>query len=1442
METQVEVEKEVASLMDSQVYLTQTDVRKHLQQLWVNDSEFLRKLIGALDVCSKDVDNPFDVFFIEVLPVIPTKFRPVSFMGEKKFESGQTTTLCRCVGLCWELRGILASMKADEETPEITEEVPGRKSKSEKLYAAWIALQVGVNAIVDSTLDVDMTVKSNNKIMPGVRQILEKKEGLFRKFMMGKRVDFACRSVISPDPYISTNQIGVPMVFALKLTYPQPVTPWNFQELKQAVLNGPLKHPGATQVIMEDGRRVLLKNDLAQRESIAKQLLAPPFDWNPASPGKIVLRHIKDNDVMLLNRQPSLHRPSIQAHRARILPKEKTLRLHYANCKAYNADFDGDEMNAHFPQNELARAEGYNLAATDYQYLVPKDGTPLAGLIQDHMISGVLLTMRGRFFHKDDYHLLVYSALTDKRGRVKLLPPSMLKPHVMWSGKQVLSTVLLNVLPENATPLNLTGKSKIDGKNWSQGKARDWLAGGTPLKGNEMTESEVVIMHGELLVGVLDKGHYGNTPYGLVHAVYEIYGGPAAGKLLTSLAKLFTIFLQFRGFTLGVEDILVKEKANKKRRKVMKAAALSGPSVVAKAFHLEGSPSEQELHDAVQAAHWSKDDELKDLDLSMKGNTDQLQNDIAKACIPHGLHKIFPHNNLQLMVQSGAKGSSVNCMQISCLLGQIELEGRRPPISFSGRSLPSFQPYDPSPKAGGFIATRFLTGIRPQEYYFHCMAGREGLVDTAVKTSRSGYLQRCIIKHLEGIQISYDLTVRDSDGSVLQFNYGGDSLDILKTPYLKSNQYSFLIENEKALMNKEERKAVFSQMDCSSAEKHWGKLRKWKKKSKSQDGRSTAFLKLCKESKVDSNGQCKNGRSQKTLALCQMWQDLSQDEKHKYAAYTGSGPDTVLSRFQPDRFIGSVSENFERLIQDYVKVNPMKVSTQGMSTSDFKRLMYLRHLKSVVPPGEAVGLLAAQSIGEPSTQMTLNTFHFAGRGEMNVTLGIPRLREILMVASDNIKTPNMECPVLPSAEHAAIGLKRKLNKVLLSQVLEFAETSEKLSISKDSLNKRLYKVRLHFLPARMYKQEYNLKADGILSYVETKFLKLIMNAIKLYIQKMKKKQLVSYGNLKEKKKKDGETAEEEDEDIVDDDLHDGDATADKVRKRQMEDQDYEGEEEDQREAGLEEEEKGEDLGLEESDTEDIDLSELTEDVNKFERNSVEETFKRDKKSKEVKMDPRRINAVLHRVEHLSSYSYDAKHFLWCEATYSYDIMEKRIDIASIVEMEARKAVVTEKPGISRCFVTDDKTIGREGLQVFKTEGVNMRELHRHDQILDLHKLYSNNIMAMAQVYGIEAACSVIMKEIRDVFSAYGITVDPRHLSLVADYMTFEGEYKAFNRFGLQSNASPIQKMTFETTMDFLKTATFQGVHDDMNSPSARLVFGNTIKEGTGSFDLLAKAN
>ena len=232
--------------------------------------------------------------------------------------------------------------------------------------------------------------------------------------------------------------------------------------MKQLVLNGPDVYPGACLVEYGNGNTIRLKGkDYESRLAIAKQLLTPESLIENNLDIKIVHRHLKNGDVLLFNRQPTLHRPSIMAHKARVLQNEKTLRMHYSNCKAYNADFDGDEMNAHLPQNEVARAEALNLLLSPQHYLVPKDGTPLGGLIHDHVVSGVALTMRGRFFDKADYQTLVYNSFSSLNREIKLLPPTILKPRVLWTGKQVISTLLLNLLPEEKGALNLEGKSKI---------------------------------------------------------------------------------------------------------------------------------------------------------------------------------------------------------------------------------------------------------------------------------------------------------------------------------------------------------------------------------------------------------------------------------------------------------------------------------------------------------------------------------------------------------------------------------------------------------------------------------------------------------------------------------------------------------------------------------------------------------------------------------------------------------------------------------------------------------------------------------------------------------------------------------------------------------------------------------------------------------------------
>uniref|UniRef100_A0A8C2T0G9 DNA-directed RNA polymerase subunit n=1 Tax=Coturnix japonica TaxID=93934 RepID=A0A8C2T0G9_COTJA len=1301
-------------------YLTPMTAKKFVLALWKNEGFFLRYLFPGMDPHKDSAFSP-DMFFLDLLVVPPSRYRPVNRFGDRMFTNGQTVNLQAVMKDATLIRKLLVFMAKEQCQPiKITGEndepldrsvlatIPGQ-TIADKLYNAWIRLQAHVNIVFDSDMDKLMTEK-----YPGIRQLLEKKEGLFRKHMMGKRVDFAARSVICPDMYIGTNEIGIPMVFATKLTYPQPVTPWNVKELRQAVINGPKVHPGASMVINEDGSRTVLSaSSLTQREAIAKQLLTPS-SGAPQSGLKIVCRHIKSGDVLLLNRQPTLHRPSIQAHRARILPGEKVLRLHYANCKAYNADFDGDEMNAHFPQNELGRAEAYTLAFTDEQYLVPKDGKPLPGLIQDHMISGVSMTIRGCFFTREQYMELVYRGLTDKKGRIKTFPPAIMKPQRLWTGKQVVSTLLINIIPENHVPLNLTGKAKIDGKAWMKGPAN------SGLNLDSMCESQVIIRSGELLCGVLDKAHFGSSAYGLVHCCYEIYGGETSGKVLTCLGRLFTAYLQlYRGFTMGIEDILVKPEADRKRRKIIRKSSQCGIEVVRAALNLPETASCEDVQGKWQDAHLCKDQrDFNMVDLKFKQEVNNYNNEVNKVCMPFGLHRCFPENNLQLMVQSGAKGSTVNTqMLMEKMMFPFFLPVQMPPLMPSGKSLPCFQPYDFSPGSGGFVTGRFLTGIKPSEFFFHCMAGREGLVDTAVKTSRSGYLQRCIIKHLEGLVVQYDLTVRDSDGSVVQFLYGEDGLDIPKTQFLQPEQFPFIADNYEVIQKTNHLDEALARMESHQAKQQFKAIRKWWARHQNSVQRQGGFLlfsqkKMASVKAQISGGESKNGRDPATLQLLKMWYELDEKKRRKYLKKAMKCPDPSLAVWRPDSYFASVSEKFENGVEDYINKRELSVNRL------LKDLLYLKWQRSLCDPGEAVGLLAAQSIGEPSTQMTLNTFHFAGRGEMNVTLGIPRLREILMVASANIKTPMMSVPVLNTkkARKKVKQLKKQLTRVCLAEVLQKIELEESLHLKNKENCHRLYKIRFCFLPHECYEEEKCVKPRYILHFMETR----------------------SAQNNQEAPEG------EEEENIVDaePDEGDGDATEAKMRRNQEE-----------------------------------------------------------------------------------------------EVSLALPLMKVYFDISSLLLSLTRNTVIHEVKGITRCLLNESTNEKGEKELILQTEGINLAELFRYSDILDLNRLYSNDIHAMANNYGIESALRVVIKEIKDVFAVYGIEVDPRHLSLVADYMCFEGVYKPMNRFGIQSSSSPLQQMTFETSYKFLKEATMMGAHDELRSPSACLVLGKVVKGGTGLFDL-----
>lgn len=1457
----------------NQTYLTPFEARKHLRLVWEKESPMLRHLFGILAMASKENESPVDMFFLEAVVVPPTRFRPVNIVKGRKFEHPQTAALSRVLHSCNAIRAVLKTMRTPSGTgaPQddmemqrlklITDKLPGTDAGS-KLHLAWNSLQVAINAVFDSELD-----RLNASKAPGIKQILEKKEGLFRKHMMGKRVNYAARSVISPDPYIGVEEIGVPLVFAKRLSYPEPVNDRNVADLRRAVANGPDVYPGALLVEKEDGSVIRLDpTSRVQREAVAKQLLTPSeVHRRVLRRCKTVHRHLRTGDMLLLNRQPTLHKPSIMAHRARVLPGEKTLRLHYANCKCYNADFDGDEMNAHFPQSEPARAEAEHIANVNSQYLVPKDGTPLSGLIQDHVVGGSLLTVRGRFFDRDDYNELVFGALPTVRDRVKLLPPAIRKPTALWTGKQVLSTVLINCVPRDVPPPTVEGTSKIPAK----------VLGGE----ENLSEARVVIRDGELLSGILDKAHYGPTQFGLVHVCYELYGGATSSLVLTAFARLFTHYLQLHaGFTLGIEDILVTEKADGKRKRIMRRARAEGDAVAERALGAAKETSGEELRGRLQDAHLARDDRrMKELDAAAKSHTDEVNNRINKVCIPDGLLKKFPSNNLQLMVQSGAKGGLVNCMQISCLLGQIELEGRRVPLMPSGRTLPSFLPYDTSPRAGGFVDGRFLTGIRPQEFFFHCMAGREGLVDTAVKTSRSGYLQRCLVKHLEGLMVCYDQTVRDSDGSVVQFQYGEDGLDVLKMQMLKGSQFPVLIRNSRALLSGDNLQRCKDATDEETLRSAKRALRKWKRKMRKRgDGRQrqSPFTRFCRtvgpEFRAEYGGtNPESGKDALREKLYEMFFGLDEDARSELEAEGMRPPDPVCSVLRGDLHLGAVSERLDALIEDYVSRNPHRllVGSDGdvprdgkvLSEEDFRNLVYVRNMRAVCDPGEPVGLLAAQSIGEPSTQMTLNTFHFAGRGEMNVTLGIPRMREILMVASANIATPTMDLHLLPvpDVERRADELRVRITAVSLSQVLERVDVRETLVVKGKTERQRRYRVHFRFLPRKAYRKTLCATPRRILRYMEGTFLRKLLDAIKKKMEQIHSTRLLKNATSRERRAPgtdDGDeegcteeranpTAAREDADeggSSDEGEGEGDTVAVRAHSRHAQEQEYEEAEDVERMTAEDSEEEAPDESGTPADEKDEDskgsvrcapLSSRTPSPTFVER-LQEEELQNEKRVKAI-----RVNSVVGSHPWVVEYDYDTEKEEWCAFTIRLDLAGTKLDFASLVEEEAGKAVFHAVPNITRAFLVKD-TDDRSGCgKMLRTEGVNFVEMFGHGSLVDLTRIYSNDIHAIANTLGIEAARTAIVKEVANVFAVYGIEVDPRHLLLVADYMTFDGTYRACNRITMENNASPLQQMTFETTMSFLKSATLSGTEDQLKSPSARLVLGRIVTLGTGCMSL-----
>eukprot|EP01127_Copromyxa_protea_P016159 TRINITY_DN4752_c0_g1_i1.p1 TRINITY_DN4752_c0_g1~~TRINITY_DN4752_c0_g1_i1.p1 ORF type:complete len:1593 (+),score=456.38 TRINITY_DN4752_c0_g1_i1:313-4779(+) len=1312
------------------------EILRRVSALWENEVDLVKYLWTGISLNSEkqSVRNTDpNIFFVRALAVPPSRFRPPSFSGDMLSDHPQT--------------GFFSKIVTAKHSYESLMNKPAFENQEAGKMQFTIEIQTLINNITDHTPDTTKKLFGQ-----GIKQIIEKKEGLFRKNMMGKRVNFAARSVISPDPYLDTDEIGIPEYFAKTLTYPEPVTDHNVSWLRELVLNGPDVYPGAKAVEDEDGVIIKLSALPEKRVAVAKMLQKPQAN-NKLFRVKKVHRHCITGDYLLVNRQPTLHKPSMMTHKAHVLGAEKTIHMHYANCNTYNADFDGDEMNVHFPQSELAKSEARIICNTDNQYIVPKDGTPLRGLIQDNIVSGVYLTCKDTFLTKGEFQQLVYYCCwkINKKHAIKTPMPTILKPEPLWTGKQVISAILDHLLL-GEEPMNMTGSSQIPGNFWGKGQE----------------EGEVIIRQNQLLCGVLGKKHFGNKAHGLVHSVYELYGPPFAGSLLSLLCRVFILFLQMRGFTCGIDDLLIDEASEAKRTSILSrspqigvvqaalfAKAIPSPKVMETDPHklfdqetklLPEAKKKEAVVSQLLRNLLSNPTHFANWDAVMISRVSKQTTSVIQECT--GLIKPFPRNNFTMMTTSGAKGSRVNFSQVSCLLGQQELEGRRVPLMDTGKTLPCFTPYDPNPRAGGFVGDRFLTGIRPQEYFFHCMAGREGLIDTAVKTSRSGYLQRCIIKHLEGMVVGYDSTVRDSDGSVFQFNYGEDSIDVMSVGFL--TQFDFLYDNLEALKKKYD---------------------------------------------IDTNTEIIGEVPREEIE--QIKQSVKEEQKT-------NGEKKALDPLLTNRFpnkLGAVSEDFEAKIDNYILKNPEKFKT-AKKKEEFRQVMYFKYMRSLAAPGENVGTIAGQSIGEPSTQMTLNTFHLAGKGEVNVTLGIPRLRELIMAAGSLCTTPFMVLPLNPAFnnENSASSIAEKLSRVFLDSFIVCTESTETLVQEKVMTGdkpsyKRRYDIKMQF---KMHQKHISWKRFKAI--FEAKF----PIAFKRFVARELKKTGTVILAETTKNAKGAVTSDEDPFDIISsivgdlepEDVDMGAAPSKKSGKAEQgtseaKDKSNYGEDEED-EASSEEEEDKEDIEKENDEDKKI----ISQYMSGIEWNNTEQT---------------------------------------ASFVCSFPASKAKLLMISLLEELTATIKVWDMAGIEKAAVMrPDNTDKRFRLQ---TAGINIAQVWQLQHVFNTADIYCNDPGTFLKSYGIEAARAVAISEMAAVFRAYSIDVNYRHLSLLADYMTFTGKFTAFNRIGIATNPSPFLKMSYETSVAFLTDAIVSGQHEEAKNPSSQIVFGLPAKVGTGTFEV-----
>lgn len=815
-----------------------------------------------------------------------------------------------------------------------------------------------------------------------VSQALQGKHGRYRETTMGKRVDFCARTVVCPHPMADVDQIGVPRALARRLTIPVRITNRNKADI----------------------RRMLLADEAMQlrdpRSGQMVKVTAANAGTVPLLEGWDCERYLRDDDVVPINRQPTLHRPSIQGLRVK-LHDDRVLKLHPAATIPFNADHDGDEMNMHVVQTAAGRAEVQELMALPNHILNPRSNRPVIGLIQDALVGGYYLSQQATFFDRAaacrliavieyDRDAAPHLRLGDPASKLpscQLPPPAIARPRPLWTGKQLFSLVLPR----------LTFTRTL--------KNRPAAVGDDPLLD---PAGRLVVYNGELLLGTLCKQSLGPSDRGIIHLAALLHSNNVAARFISDAQRLLQQYLSRLGFSIGIRECVAGPQLQEMVKTVLREAHAHIAKIEARAATLPDSQPVQRLAEDCIA------NTLKKIP-QMVGNI---------VCSQLG-----PKNTFYVMSHLvGSKGSIFNLSQVLGLVGQTFVNGVRPAPTGSGQRVLPSAPLPHQPKqslaarlAGtGLHARPFKAGLSMADSFIACMGGREGLVDTAAKTSRTGYIQRRMVKALESHHVAQDGTVRDAHNALYQRKFGVDGFDPALT--LRVGLPELLLDDA-ALRSR----CVLDVDDPAGDHEEWQRLRA--ARDTARRAKQTCYHPvLAREAHaylpIDVRLLTPQRRAQ---CGCTRFDAIPTE-----ASALRRCVDQLCDAVGPHPYLElhlRAELGTARLAHHH------KLCPECAVAVAQRALQLVRAAR--MEPGEGIGALTATSIGEPLSQITLNSFHFSGSDNVAMVHGVPRIKE-LVGASRNLATPLVSLllrPGLPNPRRAAETLVKNLPHTMLRSLL-----------------------------------------------------------------------------------------------------------------------------------------------------------------------------------------------------------------------------------------------------------------------------------------------------------------------------------------------------------------------------------------------------------------------